>query len=138
MSHNIKLSGVRYDDLRLLEDVVKDVSKGAARLVRNQKTFRTYAGQPNTCDHCIAMPGRHDIGLVRNQSGAYDMVFDPYCLDRVFFANQTGYTAQHYVGALAQEYLLRAAEIKAAQGGFSTQRVPAKNGSVSLVMEKAA
>ena len=140
MSHNIVLSNVRYDDLRLLGDVVRDLSKGEASLVMHRKSFRTYPGQPTDCDHCIAMPGAHDIGLRRNKGGSYDMIFDPYNMSRVFFAQGTvsNYAAQSFVGALAQEYLLRAAEIKAAQSGFSTQRIANKNGAVSLVMERAA
>jgi hypothetical protein len=140
MSHNIVLSKVRYDDLKLLEQVVHDLSNGKARLVRNQTRFRTFKGQPDDCDHCIVMPGPHDIGLRRRNDGGYDLVFDPYAMDMVFAARSVhnGYNENIYVGALAQEYLLRAAEIKAAQSGFGTQRIKHDNGSVSLVMERAA
>lgn len=133
MSHNIILSGVRYDDLQLLSDVVRDLSKGQASFKRNQKTFRTFPGQPTDCDHCIEMPGRHDIGLKRNAQGSYDMVFDPYGMDRVFQAQGGDYIyGETAIGALAQEYVLRAAEIRAAQQGYTTQRIPGKNGNVSL------
>jgi hypothetical protein len=86
------------------------------------------------------MPGPHDIGLRRRKDGGYDLVFDPYAMDRVFAAKNVHniYDENIYVGALAQEYLLRAAEIKAAQSGFSTQRIKHDNGSVSLLMERAA
>jgi len=133
MSHNIVLKGVRYDDLRLLGDVVKDLSSGAAKLVRNQKTFRTYPGQPTNCDHCITMPGPHDIGLVKNKEGSYDMIFDPYAMDRVFNAKGGAHIyGKSSVGALAQEYVLRASEIRAAQQVYTTTRIPGKNGAVSL------
>jgi hypothetical protein len=133
VSHNIILTGVRYDDLRLLGEVVNDLSAGQAKLMRNQKTFRTYPGQPTQCDHCIAMPGRHDIGLKRNSEGSYDMIFDPYGMSNVFQAKGGAYVyGESAIGAIAQEYVLRAAEIRAAQQGYSTQRIPGKDGNVSL------
>lgn len=133
MSHNIVLTGVRYDDLKLLADVVKDLSKGRAKFERNQTTFRTYPGQPTNCDHRITMPGSHDIGLRRNKEGSYDMIFDPFGMDRVFEAQGGAYVyGESAIGALAQEYVLRAAEIRAAQQGYTTQRIAGKNGNVSL------
>lgn len=133
MSHNIVLTGVRYDDLRLLGEVVNDLSNGQAKLMRNQKTFRTYPGQPTDCEHCITMPGRHDIGLRRNKEGSYDMIFDPYDMNRVFQAKGGNvYGGEAAIGALAQEYVLRAAEIRASQQGYTTTRIPGKNGNISL------
>jgi hypothetical protein len=133
VSHNIVLTGVRYDDLRLLGEVVKDLSKGKATLKRDQKNFRTYSGQPTNCDHCIAMPGRHDIGLRRNKEGSYDMIFDPYGMDNVFQAKGGKYIyGESAIGAVAQEYVLRAAEIRAAQQGYTTNRIPGKDGNISL------
>lgn len=134
MSHNITLSNIKINDLSLLGRVVNDLSKGAAALVKEARTFRTYRGQPNVCDAKITMPGPHDIGLVKQSDGSYTVVYDPYCMDRVF--TKTGTT--NVIGGLLQEYALREAEIKAAQSGMTSQRIEGENGLVTLELTQAA
>lgn len=126
MSHNITLKGVRFSDTQTLGNVVNDLSKGEATLDTNAKSFRTFPGQPTNCDACIKMPGAHDIGLKLNADGSYTPVFDPYAMDRVFA------TRESPIGELQREYGMRKAEYEAAQNGFTTQRVPGKNGVVTL------
>lgn len=126
MSHNITLSDVKFTDLNILRNVVKQLSGDEAKLDMNAKTFRTFPGQPNTCDAAIQMPGNHDIGL-NKQSDGYTPVFDPYSMSRVF-SNQFGGP----IGGLTQEYILQQAEYEAAQHGMTAQRVPGERGQVTL------
>lgn len=126
MSHNITMKGVRFTDLDLLGNIVANLSQGAANLVRDQKTFRTYAGQSTTCDHCIKMPGKHDIGLVADKEGGYTLKFDPYNMSPIFSAGH------ERIGKLVQEYALQNAEIAAAQNGWQTERKQGANNSVVL------
>jgi hypothetical protein len=140
MSHNIVLSGVRITDLSLLGKIVADLSKGQARLVQNVANFRTYVGQSTTCDHRIDMPGPHDIGLVRQPDGSYQLKYDPFRMSSVFRTEEveysSGMSSADYgaiaIGNLLMEYTLQEAEIAAGMRGLSTQRVPGKNGAISL------
>lgn len=140
MSHNIVLSGVRITDLNLLGNIVKELSGGKATLTQNVSTFRTFVGQSTSCDHRIDMPGRHDIGLVRQKDGSYQLKYDPYAMDDVFRTkgvqfNHSMNSAQIgaiHIGNLLMEYTLQEAEIAAGMRGLSTQRVPAANGAISL------
>lgn len=134
MSHNIKLSNVRFTDMGLLADVVKDVSGGRATLDMNAKTFRTYAGQPNVCDAAILMPGPHDIGL-QKQGEAYTPVFDPYRMSDVL--SVPGGVSK--IGEAQREYALRVAEYEAAQNGMTTERLHnAQTGTITLEITEAA
>lgn len=133
MSHNITLKDVNISDLSLLGEIVHSLSNGEAALVRDAKTFRTYAGQSNICEHKITMPGRHDIGLRSNDIGGYTMIFDPYMMSRVFKHDK----GRNYAGMLLQEYTLQEAEIKAAQKGFSSRRIEGDNGVVTLELVSA-
>ena len=129
MSHNITLKNAIVKDLRLLGRIVKDLSKGEARLTMDAITFRTFPGQPNRCDAAIIMPGQHDIGLVKTaDKKGYNPVFDDYALSPMFKA----LNSRNYVGLLMQEYALREGEIEAARLGMSSTRVPGKNGTVTL------
>ncbi len=137
MSHNITLEGVRFTDLNLLDQIVKDVSGGRATLDREAKRFRTYRGQDPTCDAVIRMShGPHDVGL-KLQGGAYVPVYDPMGLDRCLVPKgYQGYERGSEIGGVAQEYVLREAEYEAAQRGYSANRVAGKNGAIVLELVK--
>jgi hypothetical protein len=62
------------------------------------------------------------------------VLYDPYNMDRVF--SKVGTT--NVIGGLLQEYALREAEIKAAQQGMVSQRVPGQNGLVTLEITPTA
>lgn len=128
MSHNITLTGVKFNDMNLLNSCVQQLSNGQATLDLQAKSFRTFVGQPTNCDAAIKMPGRHDIGLKKLESGGYMPVFDPYDMDRIFACPQSGAP----IGRLTQEYTLQQCEYEAAQNGMATERVPGKNGVVTL------
>lgn len=152
MSHNIALSGARITDLSLLANIVKDLTRGTCRLVKGQTTFRTYPGQSNVCDHCIVIGnGQYDIGLKRQKDGSYSLIGDfsmmantsPFAArgQNLFQMFQTVQDArQNYdqacaryaTGALMQEYALRTAEEQAAILGRKVERVPGKNGTITL------
>lgn len=163
MSHNVQLSGVRITDLDLLAQIVKDLTKGNCVLHRNRKTFRTYPGQSNQCDHCIEIKnGSYDIGIVKNKDGTFGLLADftmlastspfaakvaqrPMYNFGMFSGGAAPTTREDYdqlsakyaTGSLMQEYVLRQAEEQAAILGRSTQRVTGKNGTVSLeIMER--
>jgi len=127
MSHNITLSGVKFNDMNLLGNIVQQLSNGSAMLDMQAKNFRTYAGQPTGCDAAIKMAGRHDIGL-KNENGAYVPVFDPYDMADTFMCKDS----RQPIGALTREYTLQQAEYEAAQNGMTTNRIPGKNGVVTL------
>lgn len=127
MSHNITMDGVRITNLDLLGNIAAELSKGTVTMVRNAKTFRTYRGQSNTCDHKLQYQnGPHDVGLVSDNKGGYTLKFDPYKMDPVFKVGD------HMLGGLVQEYTLRTAEIAAWQQGLTTQREAGKNGAQIL------
>lgn len=134
MSHNITLKNVTIKDLDMFGQVVTELSNGAASLVMPASNFRTFPGQPNRCDAKIAMPGPHDVGLLKNSDGSYSVTFDPYAMNPVFkHADGT-----NKIGALLQEYTLREAEYTAAQQGMETSRVHGDKGVVTLEMIPAA
>jgi len=157
MSHNIALSGIIIRDLDLLAAVVKDLSKGRARLVKNQNTFRTYRGQDPSCDHAIVLSDlSYDIGIKRQKDGTFSLVadFSMIAMQSPFLARgqdpRSIYTSTAFrsdydqayarmaTGALMQEYAIRVAEEQAAVLGRTTQRVEGKNGTIALeVMERA-
>lgn len=135
MSHNITLSGVKFTDMSLLGEIVRDLSKGQAHLDMRATIFRTYAGQPNKCDAAIKLPGKHDIGLKKNADASYTPVFDPYDMMPVFRADK-GFSM---IGELQREYGLQQAEYEAAQNGFSTERVTDhKTGTIVLELTENA
>lgn len=156
MSHNVQLSGVRIDDLDLLASVIRDVSKGKAQLMKGARTFRTYSGQPNQCNHSIHIKdSRYDIGLVGNKSDGFSMLADfsmllhasPFLakgfkrenlmmIGSSARANFDQECAKWATGALMQEYVLRQAEEQAGRLGRRVQRIEGKNGMIALeVME---
>lgn len=124
MSHNIRLSGVKFTDLVLLGDVVKEVSNGVAQLDAAAKTFRTYRGQPNKCDAAIKMPGLYDIGLLRSAEGDYV----PNMESALLYNNVLGDGNGNPLGLVQQEIALREGEYQAAQRGYTTERLAGDNG----------
>jgi hypothetical protein len=122
------MSGVKFTDLAMLGSIVHELSNGQARLDETAKRFRTFPGQPDKCDAAITLPGRHDVGLIKNSEGEYNPVFDPYAMDPVF----KGLHSKTYIGKLAQEYTLQTAEYEAAQRGFTSERVEGEKGTVIL------
>jgi len=131
MSHNVTMSGVKIKDLNAFGQVVRDLSKGEAKLVNPASNFRTYRGQDTTCDAKIEMPGKHDVGLKKNADGSYTPVFDPYAMSPIF-KNPHGDSAKSYIGLLMQEYTLREAEYQAARNGYTPNRVQGANGVTTL------
>lgn len=128
MSHNVTLKDVKFTDMTMLGSIVSELSQGKCTLDMEAKKFRTYAGQPTHCDGKITLPGRHDIGLLKNEDGAYNPVFDPYQMDQMFKSPH----GTSYIGRIAQEYALQTAEYEAAQNGMSSERVQGEKGTVLL------
>ena len=133
MSHNIRLDNVRFKDLALVGQILKELTAGVCVLDASAKTFRTYLGQPNKCDAAIRMPGNHDVGLLK-QNGAYVPVFDPYTMSPVL---KSPY-GSNFIGRLAQEYALREAEYEAAQRGMSATRIHGEKGMITLQLVAAS
>lgn len=134
MSHNITLTGVKITDLSLFGKICAELSNQQAKLVNPASTFRTYAGQPNQCAAKIEMPGKHDVGLTRNEDGSYTPVFDPYCMSQALKSPH----GTNYIGAALQEYALQEAEYQAAQNGMTSTRVEGAKGMVTLELVPAS
>ena len=135
MSHNIRLSGVKFSDLALLGTVVEQVSGGKARLDTTAKTFRTYRGQSNKCDAAIIMPGMYDIGLLRAKDGNH---YEPIMESALAYNSVLGDGKGNGLGLVQQEFVLREAEYEAAQRGMTTERVTGERGRISLRMSLPA
>lgn len=129
MSHNIRLSGVVFKDVKSLAQIVAEVSKGAATLDMTATTFRTYMGQDSTCNGTIKLPGRYDIGLKRGDLG-YVPIMESALLHSAGPLGPVGAP----LGFVQQEYALREAEYEAAQKGMTTERIKGPNGRVTLEM----
>lgn len=129
MSHNIKLSGVKFTDLNLLGKIVAQVSNGAARLDQTATTFRTYPGQPNQCQAAILLPGNFDIGLLRN-GDHYTPIMESFLMGRETPVGVVGAP----LGLVQQEYALQEAEYEAAQRGMVTERIAGEKGRITLRM----
>ncbi len=127
MSHNIRLSGVKFTDLVSLGNVIKDVSKGQARLEAEQKTFRTYRGQDPSCDAAIVLPGYYDIGLKRTGDG-----YEPIMESALMYGGSILGVQGSPLGLVQQEFALREAEYEAAQRGYTASREEGKNGRITL------
>lgn len=129
MSHNIRLSGIVFKDVKSLAQIVKDVSNGAAVLDMGAKTFRTYMGQDSSSDGTIKLPGRYDIGLKREANG-HVPIMESALLHQAGPLGPVGAP----LGFVQQEYALREAEYEAAQKGMTTTRVAGPNGRITLEM----
>jgi hypothetical protein len=127
MSHNIKLSGVKFTDLVSLGQVIKDVSNGTATLKADDKTFRTYPGQSNNCDAAIVMPGHYDIGLLKGPNG-----YEPIMESALEYQGTVLGPRGAPLGYVQQEFALREAEYEAAQRGYTASREQGPNGRISL------
>lgn len=133
MSHNIILKDVEYTDLTQLGKVVAQISNGACVLDRDAITFRTFPGQPDTCDAVIRMPGSYDIGLQKTVEGSYVPI-----ADFSMMLNNPLAGGRHPMGRVQQEYALREAEYTAAQNGMSSTRISQKDGTVTLELVPAS
>lgn len=137
--------------MSLLEAAIKAVSGGRAKLVKNQKTFRTYTGQDTACDHAIVIEGQqYDIGIKRNTDGTFGLVADFTMMSQTSPFKARGQqlmslyspgrsfdtygqdVARFATGALLQEYALIVAEEQAAILGRTANRVTGKNGAIAL------
>lgn len=127
MSHNVKLTNVKFTDLNSLAAVISEVSQGKATLDVNQKTFRTYRGQSNVCDACIKLQGSYDIGL-KLKDGYYEPIME----SALIYAGTDVGVRGAPLGLVQQEYALREAEYEAAQRGFSTSREIHDDGRITL------
>ena len=128
MSHNIRLSGVKFTDLVSLGQVVNSVSNGKATLDTTAKTFRTYHGEPNKCDAAIKLPGHYDIGLIK-EGGHYTPIMESALM---YGSNSILGVSGAPLGLVQQEYALREAEYEAAQRGMTTERVTGEKGRITL------
>lgn len=128
MSHNVRLSGVKFTDLVSLGSIINDVSKGQATLDTTSKTFRTYFGQNDKCDAAIKLPGRWDIGLTRNADGHYEPLLESALVHQGTVLGIPGAP----LGLVQQEYALREAEYEAAQRGYTSERIPGDKGKITL------
>lgn len=142
MSHNVTMKGIKITDLDLLQSALKALnveSKGVS-FDKNAQTFRTYAGQPNKCDHRITLPGVHDVGLLKQPDGSYSPVYDPYQMSDVLVSKGLSQDMRnrnqgYHISGLMQEYALQQAEFLAASQGLLATRIPAKDGTVCLEVE---
>lgn len=126
MSHNIKLSGVKFNDLVALGTIVSEVSKGQAQL-ETASTFRTYRGQSNKCDARITLPGSYDIGLLRQSEGFFEPIFESALMGGTVLGPRNA-----PLGYVQQEFALREAEYEAAQRGYTATRENGPNGRITL------
>jgi len=128
MSHNIKLSGVKFTDLSSLGVIVSDVSQGKAVLDVEGKSFRTYRGEDSRCDAVIRLLNdRYDIGL-KKDGDHYVPIMESYLNYAGTCLGPRGYP----LGLVQQEYALREAEYEAAQRSFETERVTLDDGKIML------
>lgn len=126
MSHNIRLSGVKFTDLKSLGQIVAHVSQGQASLEPQATTFRTYRGQDPSCNGRIVLPGPYDIGLKRVEGG-----YEPIMESALMVGTVLGPRGAP-LGLVQQEYALREAEYEAAQRGYTTERIAGDQGKITL------
>lgn len=80
MSHVTKLTGVVISDLRAVRAAVAElVSKGVSiTLVENEKPRVHGYDEAPICDYVLKLSGQYDVGLKKNDAGAYEPYLDVY------------------------------------------------------------
>lgn len=147
MSHNVLIKNVKITSIRALQRAVDELkTEGVNVSLVETNRFRTYQGQPNRCDYCIALPGeRHDVGLVKQEDGSYLPYYDPYGMSRngngisCQLNENVSYNANEIlrstIGKLLQRYSTCVAEDAFADSGQWCSREVNENGDIVLTAE---
>lgn len=133
MSHNVMVKNVKIADLNSLRAAINELKNEGVKisLAEDQKTFRTYKGQPNKCDMVIKLEGeRYDVGLKLEADGTYSTVFESMlgsnksvaCAWNAGDPREMHYDPRAPIGRLLQRYTVVTAERDAATKGYSCTR----------------
>jgi hypothetical protein len=144
VSHNVLIKNVKITSLDALRRAINELkSEGVNVAFSEQKTFRTYAGQPNKCDYAILLGDqRHDVGLVKQPDGSYLPYYDPYGMKHdgsdVSCKIDPGQRDERVaIGKLLQRYSTCVAEDELALAGHAVVREKGENGEIVLTAEYA-
>lgn len=130
MSHISKLS-VRITDADALAQACRELGLD---LRRDQRRFKTFAGQQNECDMAIVDPANklaYEVGLVAAKDGkGWEVHLDEW---------DGGKGIMHKLGTqaglLLQRYGIAAAERKASADGWQSRRETLQDGSIRVICE---
>ena len=129
MSHIAKVDlEVRVSQLDCLEKAAKHLG---VELVRDQKTFKHFAGRTSSCTHAIRVPGNnkaYEVGVILSGTGqTYSLQWDQWA---------SGFGMVDKVGKdamkLKQEYAVQVAMKHARAQGYQVSRQTKQDGSVVL------
>ena len=144
MSHVTRLSGIKYSDVKAIEQAVADLQKQGIKcsLVRNQKPRVHGMDASPVCDYVLKLNGAYDVGFEKQKDGTFSPVFDSY---QNHVGKEIGATCpmphtaegklQHQMGKFAQAYALNAAKNKAMAEGYMVESEGIDSeGNVNLVL----
>jgi hypothetical protein len=147
MSHNTIIKDVKITEIDCLRTAIAELKQSGISINLSQSgTFRTYEGQPNTCDYTIELPGqRYDVGLVKQPDGSYMPVFDG---DMNYGRGVNGSVLaceiepgeprdKLAIAKLVQMYGVHVTEKQMALAGHQVVREAGKNGEILLTAEYA-
>jgi hypothetical protein len=82
MSHTTTLKGLKFVDMVALQqavDYLRDI-EGIRNisLVQNSRPRMYYREQEVMCDYVVKLPGKYDVGFVKQSDGTYAPIFDEF------------------------------------------------------------
>jgi hypothetical protein len=108
-------------------------------VVENAKA-RFFMGMSQTCDLVLKLPGRYDLGMLRQPNGTYSFVCDEELIGGKYGTDGFGRgdAGRKLIGEegrrLKQEYALAILQAEARRKGRTLRTEQLKNGSIRVVM----
>lgn len=143
MSHNVSIAGVKITDLNALQAAISELQQEGSRITFEPegKAFRTWPGQPNSCDAVIRLPAeRFDVGLRKQADGSYVPIFDHMLNNNQSIScevptRENRMDGRFALGRLLQRYAVCVAEQQAAAEGHMVSRNKDDAGNIVLTVD---
>lgn len=115
-------------------DAIIEAAQALGLSVAQRTTARFYAGNSETCDYVLQLPGRYDVGLKRMSDNTYHFVCDEEVLSET--ENIRNAESLRILGIKAgrflQEYQAAVARKEAERAGLTYQRTTLSDGTLQI------
>lgn len=130
MSHFSHLKTIIKDE-KILEDTLKDLGYN----IRCNSSINGFAGATTNVELAISMPKGYDIGFVRNDAGAFDIVADFWGVDNQA-QNKLNEDLKTVENRIKRDYSIKKVLKETSKQGFEVVEKEEKDGNMRITVRR--
>lgn len=130
MSHFSHLKTI-IKDKKILEDTLKDLGYN----IRCNSSINGFAGATTNVELAISMPKGYDIGFVRNDTGAFDIVADFWGVDNQA-QNKLNEDLKTVENRIKRDYSIKKVLKETSKQGFEVVEKEEKDGTMRITVRR--